>query len=586
MKIGSLVRAANCDELKGNGPFALSANGVDVVVVRTPAGLRAFEGRCPHQGALLGEGEFDGERLVCRNHRWRFRVDSGQRDGGEQCLASCPVVEREGGVYVDISGLVTGRQPVKTTRAPDDLPGPKGIPFLGNLHQIDLRKVHLDLERWAVQFGPVFRYRIGPRQIVVVNNKEWCEQALRARPETFRRGAVLGRILEELKLEGVFSAEGQAWRPQRRLSVAALAQRNFKALHPKIQMVTERLLNRWRRRADAGAALDIADELKRFTVDVTTLITFGYDINTIEQDDEIIQRKLDVVFPALLRRLFAPYPLWRYVRLPRDRRLEQTLDELRAWLDELIAVARARLAEEPERAEKPTNFIEAMLTTRDDEGKLFSSDVIFANLMNMLLAGEDTTANTLAWAVHQLLESPYWASELRREADTALQASDTTTSVEMSNGLACASAVANETMRLRPVGPLIGLTAKVDTTLDDLALPKGTALVFLTRPAATDAAFFDDPLAFRPERWLGQIAGAHDASAHIPFGSGPRMCPGRALALVEMNTLLSMLYKNFDVERAGDADDVEEKFGLTMSPMGLKVRLRRRVGAETLAAAE
>ena len=108
MTTASLIRVANLDELHGDGPHALSASGFDVVAVRTPAGVRAFEGRCPHQGALLGEGELDGDKLVCRNHRWRFSVDSGQREGGPQCLASCPVVERERAIFVDVSGLSRG----------------------------------------------------------------------------------------------------------------------------------------------------------------------------------------------------------------------------------------------------------------------------------------------------------------------------------------------------------------------------------------------------------------------------------------------------------------------------------------------
>jgi cytochrome P450 len=129
-------------------------------------------------------------------------------------------------------------------------------------------------------------------------------------------------------------------------------------------------------------------------------------------------------------------------------------------------------------------------------------------------------------------------------------------------------------MRLRPVAPLGLFEANVDTVIGNVRVPRGTTVAI--RPAAVTDDHFADPRAFRPERWLEGLEGAHDLSAHIPFGSGPRMCPGRSLALIEMNTLLSMLYKNFDVDRIGVSDDVKELFGFTMSPKGLNVRLKER----------
>ena len=297
MTTASLTGIANLDELHGDGPHALSADGFDVVVVRTPAGLRAFEGRCPHQGALLGEGELDGDKLVCRNHRWRFNVDFGQREGGPQCLTSCPVVERGGAIFVDVSGLSRGPGRIVAKRTLDDLPGPRGLPFLGNIHQLDLTKLHLILERWAAQYGPVYLFRKGLARAVVLSDPKWCDQVLRARPETFTRDSGIAPVFSEMGSDGVFSAEGDAWRPQRRLAMLALAQRHLRGLYPKLQTVTTRLKKRWERLADAGAPIDIVDDLKRFTVDVTTLITFGHDVNTVEQGSDVIQRKLALVFP-------------------------------------------------------------------------------------------------------------------------------------------------------------------------------------------------------------------------------------------------------------------------------------------------
>jgi nitrite reductase/ring-hydroxylating ferredoxin subunit len=172
----SLIRVANLDQLHGDGPHALSANGIDVVVVRTAAGLRAFEGHCPHQGALLGEGELDGDKLVCRNHRWRFSTDSGQHEGGPECLAACPVVERERTLFVDISALSRGPGWIVAKRTLDDLPGPRGLPFLGNIHQLDLTKVHLILERWAAQYGPVYLLRMGSKRVVALSDPKWCDR--------------------------------------------------------------------------------------------------------------------------------------------------------------------------------------------------------------------------------------------------------------------------------------------------------------------------------------------------------------------------------------------------------------------------
>jgi cytochrome P450 len=376
----------------------------------------------------------------------------------------------------------------------------------------------------------------------------------------------------------VFSAEGAAWRSQRRLAMEALAQRHLRGFYPTLHLVAERLRRRWEGAADRRETLDIVEELKRFTVDVTTALTFGHDMNTIEaQGDDVIQRRLELLFPAFNRRLFALVPTWRFVRTPADRRLDRAVAELRVWLETLVGEARARLQAEPARAEKPANFLEAMLAMRDEAGQPFADPVIFGNLMTMLLAGEDTTAFTLAWAVHQMCESPASVAGLRAELDSAVGDATVPGDLELANRLTYAAAVANETMRLRPVAPLILFEAVVDTTIGDVRVPAGTHVLVLTRPPVREAARFEEPERFWPERWLEDgPARTHDPAAHVPFGSGPRICPGRSLALLEMKVVLAMLYKNFEVVRQGRASDVREVFAFTMGPSGLHVQLRRR----------
>jgi cytochrome P450/nitrite reductase/ring-hydroxylating ferredoxin subunit len=572
------TRVARLADLQGEGPFALAAGGVDLVLVHTPDGPRAYAGRCPHQGALLGEGELDGGALVCRNHRWRFDPATGQRIGGPECLAACPVVRRGDELWADLAALdADGPARAARRRTLDDLPGPTPLPFVGNAHQLDATRFHAMLEEWAARYGPVYRFRLGPNRIVALARPELIEAVLRDRPDTFRRAPNVEPVFRELGVDGVFAAEGAAWRPQRRLAMQALSYRNLRGFYPALAGVAARLRRRWEAKADAGASLDLVDEMKRFTVDVTTLLVFGRDVDTIGRDDDAIQRRLGEVFPAFNRRLFAVLPTWRWIRMPADRRVDRAIAELRVWLRALLDETRARLAADPARAERPANFLESMLTARDAEGRPFSDDAVIANALTMLLAGEDTTAYTLAWAVHLLCDAPDAAARLRAEADAVLPAGLPPADVDATERLAYAGAVTNETMRLRPVAPLQMLAATRDVVIGDVDVPAGTWLALLTRPPALDDRHFADPTAFRPERWLdGGAGGAHDASAMVPFGSGPRICPGRSLALLEARLVLALLAASFDVERLGRADAVTERFAFTMHPVGLRVRLHRR----------
>jgi cytochrome P450/nitrite reductase/ring-hydroxylating ferredoxin subunit len=569
-------RAARLEDLREDGPHALSAAGVDLVAVRTNGELRVFEGRCPHQGALLGEGELEGNALVCRNHRWRFDRITGQRIGEPQCLRTCPSRVEGDELLVDIASLAAKRD-VRAKRTVADLPSPPGLPFFGHAFQMKPGELHSMLEHRAKTYGPIFRLEVTKKPIVIVTDNALFGPLLRDRPETFRRISAFESIFSELRVQGVFSAEGDEWRTQRKLVMEALAQRNVRDFYPTLASITDRLRKRWNRAADEGRELDVCDELKRFTVDVTTLLVFGHDLNTIEKGDEdIIQRHLEHIFPAIARRLTAIVPYWRYFKLPQDRKLESALVSIYDWLGQLLADTRAKLASERERLAAPTNFLEAMVAARNAEGKPFSDDVILANGLTMLLAGEDTTANSVAWAIHHLCDAPRAVDALRTEADSVLGEHHVPTDFDQVGRLVYANAVANETMRLRPVAATIFLEPTRDVVIDDVAVPKGTALILLTRTAATQHHNFTKPNEFMPDRWIHPGQGPHEPSTLLPFGSGPRICPGRSLALVEMRVVLSMIYRNFDIERVGRASDVRELFTFTMMPVGLRVRLRRR----------
>src|SRR5664279_4501333 len=216
-----------------------------------------------------------------------------------------------------MSAPIESTAPTARLREIDELPGPAGWPIVGNLLQVDRRRIHQQVERWAREYGPYFRFRLGPRRLFVVADHVAMGAVLRDRPEGFRRTKRLAEISAEIgSAVGVFGAEGEAWKRQRRMVMAGFDPRQLRAYFASLVTVSERLAARWGRAADAGAAIDLQADLMRYTVDTVAGLAFGAEVNTLESDEDVIQRHLDQIFPALFKRIFAPVPWWRLMRSP------------------------------------------------------------------------------------------------------------------------------------------------------------------------------------------------------------------------------------------------------------------------------
>jgi cytochrome P450 len=355
--------------------------------------------------------------------------------------------------------------------------------------------------------------------------------------------------------------------------------RHLRQFFLTLRQVIERLQRRWQGAAERQQPVDVQKDLMRYTVDVTTNLAFGYDMNTLEKEGDVIQRHLEKIFPIISRRIFAPLPYWRYVKLPSDRALDDALVEIRKTIHAFIAHSRQQLAQHPHLAQHPTNLLEAMLVARDESEAHFHADEIFGNVFTMLLAGEDTTANTLAWAMHFMTERPDVQTAMQTEVDAVLGSATMLQDFAQSRQLAYVEAVAYETMRLKPVAPILGLETNVEVEVDGLRIPRDTSIILLTRPGVLQEHNFPQAEAFQPERWLaGQHPSRHTEhhKAFMPFGAGPRLCPGRSLALLEMQTALAMTCRNFVLAKASPAPPVDELFAFTMMPMHLSVRFSPR----------
>lgn len=481
------------------------------------------------------------------------------------------------------------KEPAKLRRM-RDLPGPRPWPLVGNSLQVSLHRMHQNLAEWAHVHGPFFKVQLGGFRLLVVSDAELIGQLLKDRPETFRRPSRMQAIMREMGIhDGVFMAEGETWARQRRMVMASFAPHQVRSYFPSLLRVAHRLRERWQGAAEGQArgeaGIDLQADLMRFTVDAVAGLAFGTEVDTLGSDGDVIQRHLDKIFPAIWRRAHAIFPYWQFVKLPPDRALDDSVQVVNAAIRRFIDEARERL-QEPARRVAPPNLLEAMLVAADEPGSGMTDDDVAGNVFTMLLAGEDTTATSLSWMLDLLWRSPRALKRARDEVDRELGPS--TGPGDMANWTAedlgrldWLEACIHESMRLKPVGPFNVVEALKDTVVGDVAIHAGTPVLLLMRHDTVSEAVFPQADAFLPERWLPEgsaLAPAHAKRVSMPFGGGPRICPGRFLALLEIKLAAAMLLRHFDILGIDTPDGLPppEHLALTMVPLGLSLRLRER----------
>jgi len=450
----------------------------------------------------------------------------------------------------------------------DHLPGPTGLPLLGNVG-IDTAHFHQKLEEWAREYGPVYRMRLMERRFIVTSRRADIAQILHDRPDQWRRSRRVASILEEAAAVGVFAAEGEEWRRQRKLVMHALTPEVINRFHPTLSAMSERLRLRWLGAAAVGQPPRLLRDLKAFALDVAIGMAMGQDQDMVQHEDNPLQQDIEFVFTQVARRLVAPVAYWRKVKLPADRATEAAGLRIRDTVDGFVADARARMAANPALYDKPGNLLEAMLAAADMPGSGINDETVRANAIIMVFAGEDTTANTIAWLLYLLSRNPQAAARLAEEADATCGASQ----------MPYLDACVQESMRLKPVAPILGAEAVQDVALDGVRVPAGTVAFMLLRHSFAREVPLPDGAEFRPERWLDPAMKEmleDPARKMVPFGGGPRFCPGRYLAMSEIRTLMSMVARSFNIEAAPGAPPVEEVFTVTMTPSALPVLLRPR----------
>jgi cytochrome P450 len=409
------------------------------------------------------------------------------------------------------------------TRTAPRPPGPRGLPFLGSA--LDYRRDPTNfLEQIARTHGDVVYSHFGRIHLYLVNHPDHLEHVLVTRRDRYGKDQFL-RSLAPVLGQGLLLAEGQLWKTQRRRMAPAFAHRHVGQYAPAIAACTRDHVARWR----PGEVIDVGAEVMRLTLDIALRALFGTDAG---DDPARVGRAVTVMSEHFAHRLGNPLAPPRWLPTPGNRALERAIVELDAVVARILA---ARRSSPP--AAEPRDLLDMLLAARDDDGSAMDDRQLRDEVLTLLLAGHETTAQALTYGLYLLSRHPEIDAALAAER-AALGAPPTLADLPC---LPLHEQVALETLRLYPPAATIGREALQDDEIAGWQIPRGAIVVMSQWVMHRDPRFYPDPTRFHPQRWTAEFKRQLPRLAYFPFGAGSRVCIGEAFAMLEARLALAVL---------------------------------------------
>ncbi|KAM3234260.1 Cytochrome 97B3, chloroplastic [Capsicum annuum] len=481
------------------------------------------------------------------------------------------------------------------------------------------RPLFFSLYDWFLKYGSVYKLAFGPKAFVVVSDPIVARHILRENTFSYDKG-VLSEILEPIMGKGLIPADLDTWKQRRRVITPGFHSSYLEAMAKVFTECADRTMlkfNKLLEQEESGGGkiieLDLEAEFSNLALDIIGLAVFNYDFGSITKESPVIKAVYGTLFEAEHRSTFyIPYwniPLARWL-VPRQRKFQNDLKVINDCLDGLIQNAKeTRQEADVEKLQQRDylNLKDASLLRFlvDMRGVDVDDRQLRDDLMTMLIAGHETTAAVLTWAVFLLAQHPDKMKKAQSEIDAVLGQGRTT--FESLKELEYLRLIVVESLRLYPQPPLLirrslksdKLPGGYNGDKDGYEIPAGTDVFLSVYNLHRSPYFWDKPNEFEPERFLVQresqgIEGwaGFDPSrspgalypneiisdfAFLPFGGGPRKCVGDQFALMESTIALAMLLQKFDVELKGSPKDVELVTGATIhTKTGLWCKLKKR----------
>jgi cytochrome P450 len=406
---------------------------------------------------------------------------------------------------------------------------PRSLPFVGELLSFQADRLGF-LTRLAANEGDIAKTRLGPYQVWVLTHPDHVRDVLMTNGARFRKSPVLQRARVVLG-DGLLTSEGDTHRSHRQLIQPAFQSREIANYANTMITASARTCENW----TAGQPLDVHTETVKLTLATAGATLLGSDV---ERDAGLVEHAIDNLLSAY-KLAFVPFG-WLVSRIPVGpiRRLMRGRAALYRLVDAIID------------GPAPSGTVTASLT-----GSSLSRDQIRAHVVTMVLAGHETTANALAFALHLLAHSPDVADQVRSEVEAATDGTDRMPDASDADRLPLCRAVISEALRLYPPAWTVVRECIADHELDGHVIRAGELAMLPQWVVHRDPRWWKSPEEFCPGRWLdpGLIRAAEGCDithspaalrprwAYFPFGAGLRRCIGEGFAWTEATLALAVL---------------------------------------------
>nr|XP_048284613.1 cytochrome P450 2B2-like isoform X1 [Myodes glareolus] len=438
-------------------------------------------------------------------------------------------------------------------------PGPRPLPLVGNLLQMDKGGLLNSFMQLREKYGDVFTVHLGPRPVVMLCGTEAIREALVDQAEAFSDRGTIALFEPIVQTYGVVFASGERWKTLRRFSLATM--KNFgmgkQSVEEQIQEEARRLVEELRK--SQGAPLDPTFLFQCITANIICSIVFG---ERFDNKDHQFLRLLDLIYQSMSLtssfsgQMFELYSGFLKYFPGTHRQIHKILQEILEYIDHSVEKHRATL--DPN---NPRDFIDTFLIRMEKEKSNQHTEFHHQNLMisvlSLFFAGTESSSITLRFGFLLMLKYPHVAEKVQKEIDQVI-GSHRPPTLDDRTKMPYTDAVIHEIQRVADNAP-IGMPHKVtkDTSFRGYLLPKNTEVYPILSTALHDPRYFEQPDAFNPDHFLDASGALKKNEAFMPFSIGKRICLGEGIARNELFLFFTTILQNFSVSSPMAPKDID-----------------------------